>query len=187
MRNAPFIPLAPAQYDQRVFNDIFNALRTYFFYLDNIDVLRTGRLLLTAPATDATAVDTEVWLASDGSLRIAGPNTAPTVSAPLFYEGKPTASQLRQWVAAHAFTFPSGLTGSVAKAGTAATAQKDFDLKKNGTSFGTMRFAASATAATFIAASATAFAIGDVLTVTAPGSQDSTLANIAVNLVGFRS
>lgn len=82
--------------------------------------------------------------------------------------------------------FPASLTGSQGTAGTAATAQTDFDIRKNGVSVGTMRFAAAASTATFIAANSMTFEPGDVLTVVAPGSPDTTLADIGFALRGER-
>lgn len=81
-------------------------------------------------------------------------------------------------------TFPASMTGSQGVLGTATTAQTDFDLQKNAVSFGTMRFAAAATTATFIAASPTSFSAGDVLTVVAPGTPDVTAADLGFLLAG---
>lgn len=75
-------------------------------------------------------------------------------------------------------TFRVTLTGSHAQASTAALAQADFDVLKNTVSVGTIRFAASGTIATFIMASATSFAPGDRLEITAPNPQDTNLADI---------
>jgi hypothetical protein len=104
-----------------------------------------------------------------------------------FFPGVPTASVL---VLLYKFprqvVFPSGLTNSSGVAVTAATAQTDFNIVKNGSSVGTMRFAAAGTAATFIMASSTTFAVGDVLKVIAPASPDATLANIGFSLAGTR-
>jgi hypothetical protein len=104
-----------------------------------------------------------------------------------FSPGVPTASQI---VCFHTFTIPVGfvasLTGAKGKAKTAATAQTDFDIQKNGASFGTMRFAASATTATFIAASSSSFVAGDDITVIAPTTPDATLADITLTLQGTR-
>jgi len=87
------------------------------------------------------------------------------------FAGTPTASAtIMRYPFPHAATFPASLTLSQGVAGTAPSAQTDFDLRKNGVSFGTMRFAASATTATFIAASETSFVAGDVLTVVAPAT-----------------
>jgi hypothetical protein len=83
-------------------------------------------------------------------------------------------------------TFAAGLSPSQGVAGTAATAQTDFDIKRNGVSVGTMRFAAAATAATFIMASQTIFTAGQVLTVVAPGTPDATLSDVGFVLAGTR-
>ena len=85
-----------------------------------------------------------------------------------------------------AVTFPASLTGSQGVLGTAATAQTDFDIQIDGVSFGTMRFAAAGTVATFIAASQQAFAAGEVLTVIAPGSPDATAADLGFVLAGTK-
>lgn len=101
-------------------------------------------------------------------------------------EAAPTASQvLLRFVAPRAVTLPAALTGSIGKAGTAATAQTDLDVKLNGSSVGTVRFAADGTTASFIAAAEVDLAAGDVLTVVAPASPDATLAKITVTLKGI--
>lgn len=89
-----------------------------------------------------------------------------------------------QYVFPRAVSIPSGATSSRGKAGTAATAQTDFDLRKNNVSFGTMRWVAAATVATFVGVSATSFAAGDELTIVAPSGADATLANIAYTIAG---
>jgi len=113
---------------------------------------------------------------------------APPEDVAGFLAGVPGSSALllRRPVA-RALDFPAGLTGSQGAASVAATAQADFDLRKNGVSFGTMRFAAAADEATFIAASATSFAAGDVISVHAPASADATLADVGFALAGARA
>lgn len=101
--------------------------------------------------------------------------------------GAPSASLVMlRYKFPRAVDFPAGLTNSQGEAGTAATAQTDFDIEKNGVSVGTMRFAASSTSATFIMASPQSFAAGDILTVIAPGSPDATLAGVSFVLAGTR-
>jgi hypothetical protein len=85
-----------------------------------------------------------------------------------------------------ACTFAAAFAGSYGVATTAATAQTDFDIKKNGTSVGTLRFAAAATTATFIAASPVSFAAGDVLKLVGPATPDTTLATLGLTLKGVR-
>lgn len=98
--------------------------------------------------------------------------------------GKPAASAvILRFPAVRAFTLPTNLTGSQGKAGTAATASATFNIAKNGVNIGTMAFAASGTVPTWTN-TATSFAAGDILTVTAPSSQDATLADIGFVLMG---
>jgi hypothetical protein len=102
-----------------------------------------------------------------------------------FISGKPTASQIILYLPmVRAVTFDVNLALSKGAASVAATASTTFDIAKNGTNFGTMVFALGATTATFVAAVQPAFAIGDVLSVTAPASADATLANIGFILAG---
>ena len=104
-----------------------------------------------------------------------------------YYAGYPGASEVIYRIPfTRAVKFPASMTDSQGKAGTAATGQTDFDLQKGGVSFGTMRFGAGGTVATFIAASATTFNPGDVLTVHAPGSPDATLADFGFLFAGYK-
>ncbi|WP_395406316.1 hypothetical protein ACHMW6_06490 [Pseudoduganella sp. UC29_106] len=124
------------------------------------------------------------------------PLTQPAVLS-FFYPGAPTASALVGHLIAPAgistLTFAAAIAGSSGKALTAATAQTDFDVRKNattssgGTSVGTIRFAASGTVPTFIAASGFSLTGGtDYLTVWAPATPDATLADIGVGLYATR-
>jgi hypothetical protein len=125
------------------------------------------------------------------------PKSQPIVVVP-FFPGVPTASQLLGIFPAPAgittITFTSALAGAAGKALTAATAQTDIDVRKNattssnGTSVGTIRFAASGTVPTFIAASGFTLTGGtDYLSFWAPGTPDATLANFAIALYATRS
>ncbi len=85
-----------------------------------------------------------------------------------------------------AVRFPASMAGSQGSAAVTASATSVFSIKKNGTEFATMQFAASANTATFTAASATDFAAGDILTIVAPNPADSTLADLGFSLAGLR-
>jgi hypothetical protein len=99
--------------------------------------------------------------------------------------GKPGAGAIVQtFVSGQSIVFPAGLSNSAGSAGTPATAPATFAIKRNGSSVGTMVFAAASATATFTMTSPTTFAAGDVLTITAPAIQDATLANIGWTLVG---
>jgi hypothetical protein len=105
----------------------------------------------------------------------------------LWYPGVPAASTtLLQFLADRAFTLPASLTGSQGFAGTVPTGSVTIDVRKNGTSQGSVNFAAATATSTFIFASAVAFAPGDRLTLVAPGTPDATLANLSVTLKGTR-
>jgi hypothetical protein len=109
----------------------------------------------------------------------------PPADHAAFKPGQPGASEVLLRVpVARKTRFQVDLAGSQGVAGTAATAQTDFDVQQNGTSFATMRFAGSATSATFIAASETVLDPGDVLSVIAPASPDATLADLGFTLAG---
>lgn len=104
-----------------------------------------------------------------------------------FLAGVPGASEIAYlMVAVRKYLLPVDLTGSQGYALTAATAQTDFDIRRNGASIGTMRFAISGTVATFIFATETEFVAGDRLRVVAPASPDATLSNIAFTFAGIR-
>ena len=94
------------------------------------------------------------------------------------------AQILQTYVFAGSYTFPIGMEGSFGHAGTAANSAATFSIKKNGSTVGTMVFAASpATTATFTMASPTSFAAGDALTVVAPATHDTALANVGWTLI----
>jgi hypothetical protein len=82
------------------------------------------------------------------------------------------------------FTLPAGLAGSRASYGTAPTAAVTLTLKKNGTAFATIAFAAGATVGSFAAATETTFVAGDVVTLRAPNGTDTTAKDLAVTLRG---
>lgn len=114
-------------------------------------------------------------------------NFAKTYDFHSFVAGKPAASATVLFVkAGRAFNIPANLAGAQAKAKTAATAASTVTLYKNGSSFATISFAAGASTAT-LSGTATSFAIGDELTVVAPATQDSTLADIALTLLATQN
>ena len=99
------------------------------------------------------------------------------------FGGTPGASAVVfAFLANEALSFPASMAGSVIKAKTAATAQADFDLQKNGISVGTVRFAAAGTVASYVSISAFTMTSGDHLELVAPGSPDATLADLFFTL-----
>lgn len=155
---------------------------------DDVDV--------TVGATVVTvAADTLAMLymdgTTDGLYEVAsgggGGATVPLDTA-FFIGGTPSSSELvGQYVVATGFSLPSGLTGSQGKAGTAATGACSFTLIKNGSSIGTIDFAAAGTVPTYTFTSAVSFVAGDYIGLIAPSSADATLADISITLTGTRT
>ena len=118
---------------------------------------------------------------------LAGASSGTPYDMACFAPGALTANQkLARVVVPRAVTLPSGLTGSYAKAGTAATASTTLTITQNGTSIGSINFAAGAATGTFTFSSAVTTAAGDVLQIQAPATPDATLADVSVTLVGSR-
>ncbi len=105
----------------------------------------------------------------------------------MFVGTKPPASQI---LCLHVFVIPVSFAAafkySQGICKITATAQADCDVKKNGTSIGTIRYSAGATRPTFLLTPAQRFLAGDYLEVVAPASQDATLQDISFLLAGQR-
>lgn len=153
----------------------------------NTSAFTAGRIRMAKAVTAGGAVSSYEDHRTLGASSSGGGGGAQPYDVGGTYPGVPAASVvLIRYPFPRAVTFPAGLTDSKGVAGVAATAQTDFDIKKNGASVGTMRFAAAGTTATFIAASPASFAAGDILTVVAPATPDATLADVGYSLAGTR-
>lgn len=89
---------------------------------------------------------------------------------------------LYEFVSPDAIALPINLTGSQAKANTAATASTTVTINKNGSSIGTIVWATSGTTGAFTFSAGVNLVAGDVLQLVAPNPADATLANIGVSL-----
>lgn len=115
-----------------------------------------------------------------------GTTGSGTYDVATFYGGTPGADELViRFMVPRPFTLPEDLEGSQGYAVTAPSSQTDFDVRLNGVSVGTMRFAASANVATFISASGASPIAGDRLDVVAPATLNG-IADIAFTLAGSR-
>jgi hypothetical protein len=115
-------------------------------------------------------------------------NSLALASVSLSLAQTPTASELLLHVPVGAsITFPAGLANSFGVAITAPGAQYNLSVRKNGTEFAVVRFAAGASTASFIAASAVSFAPGDLLSVYAPSTPDVSIAGIGITLIAQRT
>lgn len=135
-------------------------------------------ILAINPATLAPNADTVHWKVYGLAI-----TTPYPYDIGLFFPGQPLASQLiLRYVASRPLTGAVNLAGSDGSAVTAATASTMFVIAKNGASIGTMIFSAAGTISTFAVALPLSLGTGDILTITAPASPDTTLANISVTL-----
>lgn len=91
---------------------------------------------------------------------------------------------LMRFVAVRAYQFPASLTGSYAVSTVAPTALAQYPIKKNGSSIGTINFAAASNSGTFTFNTVVSFAAGDVLTVEAPATADATHDGLAWTFKG---
>lgn len=141
---------------------------------------------------DLDDVDTATSGSSGGdTLQFDGTKYVPkprSLDIAFYKPKKPAASAtVLQFVAQKAFTLPSGLSGSQGFAGTAPSdGDKTFDVQKNGSSVGGVTFATGSQTASFSMSTSTSFATGDRLLVVAPGTQDSTLADVSISFQGTK-
>ena len=104
-----------------------------------------------------------------------------------YFPGKPgAAALLAKTIMTQTVELASGLTGSYCTSEIASTATKSFDIKKNGSSVGTIDFAAAATTATFTFSTGTTFNAGDDIKIEGPAIQDTTLSDISLSIKGLR-
>lgn len=117
----------------------------------------------------------------------AGENAIASADIVFFYPGSPTASQILFYMeSVRSFHLPASLTGSRFRALVAPTSSVTLTLKKNGTSIGTLTWAAGQNVPTVTFASQVTFSVGDTFTVEAPSAEDTTFSQISVNLYGSR-
>lgn len=97
-----------------------------------------------------------------------------------FFSGKPTGSQvLFDMSLTRNIKLPVSLNGARFNVVTPPLADWTVTLSKNGSSIGTIKFAATTGATTVTFATPQTFAIGDVFKVTAPATPDTNLADVA--------
>lgn len=105
----------------------------------------------------------------------------------MYFPGVPAASQVMgRIIVPRAITLPASLSGSYASSITSAAAATTLTLAKNGSSIGTVNFAAGSSTATFTFTSSVSFAAGNILTLTNQAPADSALANVSLSLAATR-
>lgn len=95
--------------------------------------------------------------------------------------------EVLKFVAVRAIDFPDDFAGSVGHCGTNPTATAAYDVKKNGSSIGSISISTSGVFTFSTTGGATSLAISDRITINAPSPQDATLANVGISLLGTRT
>ena len=150
--------------------------------------LITNAVVLDTTALVFTQFGGAVAYTAGTNITISG-NTISVANSALPYDisvsvsGKPAASEyLLRLVCVRAFSLAIAAATQKAIALTAATASTTLTVSKNGTSIGTIVFAAAGTTGTF-SGTTTSFAVSDVLTISAPSTADTTLSDVGISLV----
>ena len=166
--------------------------------IESIKILRDSTVKITASTYSLALVDFEdLSPAAITPIEDTATNPISTLSQavesgpyiPVVYiPGVLTADQVLLY---HVFSFqgasfPVDLDGSTAKAMDAATAETVVDIQKNGTSIGSITWAAAGTNGTFTFTTETAFVEGDTLSLIAPSTADTTLGYVSVSLRGTK-
>lgn len=127
-----------------------------------------------------------VW-ATDGAGNDSASYASPTdiaVTAP----GIGTNNQvLIRFKLNRAVTFPANAPLSHANASANATGNTTYTFKKNGSSFATVLYSTGGATGAFTQASNSTFAAGDLLELDGPATADATLADVGINLAGYRT
>ncbi len=145
----------------------------------------TGDFFELEYTTDDAAFDFEADKSSFGIEVVEDADTAPyDISG--FVGGVPSvATIITRFLVPRVFTIPEDMTTSQGHAETAPDAETDFDIRKNGGSVGTMRFASAANVATFIMGAETSFSPGDRFDIVTPADLNL-LADLSYTIAGRR-
>lgn len=149
--------------------------------------LPVGEVLVTEAA--GRSITITKWTSKRSYL--SGENSALTqlLLPSAFYPGVPEDSGVILYIPIITNTiFPANFTGSVSKALVAATATTVITIQKNGSSVGSITFAAAGTTGVFASSggASVSFAAGDMLSFVNQATADATLASIGTSLYGVR-
>jgi hypothetical protein len=140
------------------------------------------------PTTDP-AVTGELWVTTSG--QVASSGTAPSLPLGFIIPGKPAASAPYNLAMGLACSINANFSGTVIYDGTQATSSAVFSVNKisggSTTAIGTLTITtASHVSFTPSTQAAVALAVGDVLQLVAPSSQDATLADLGITILATK-
>lgn len=167
---------------QTAITSVINTLSAETTNRQNADATLTANLSTEISARQ-TAITTLTNAIND-QLSAAAATGALPFDIAQFINGKPlTGEVLVKVIAPRPITIPQNLAGSYMKSGIAATANTVLTVYKNGASQGTVTFAAGATTGN-ISTSAFTLNAGDILSVAAPSTVDSSFADFVCVITG---
>lgn len=129
-------------------------------------------------------------VSTDLNIEITGGTNAGATAIPYeigyYFEGIVLAAndQKSMFVFTQDVTFESGAASRAYCNVVATGASQDYDLRKNGVSFGTVSFAIGSNTGTVTIGASTSFTAGDRLEVFGPASPDGNLDEVAITLAG---
>lgn len=148
-----------------------------------LDALPNGTLINLSPAIRKPYTDLTT---SQNTYKKAGEISTPKEFCSIYFDGSPTGFQtIVRKVAIENSVLGLSYRGSYAEAGTAATGNTTFNIRRNGTQIGAVTFAAGSTNGTFSSAPSYAretISGGDVFDIIAPSPADATLADITFTI-----